>query len=390
MFTTKTTNLGHTPLWNSLATILGIPANKEIVVDDIFSNGELGWYYDFNDLSVLYQDVFGTKPVTSVGQNIGFVLDKSKGLNRGSEKLSDENWQLSLGWMRNGSELYCNSVPQNTAAIQYGVVEANSIYEITFTVNSITSGGVVLKLEGSWTYNLPTVAGTYRIFITSENTGALYLRAMMAGTTASVSDFSCKQVYGNHAYQQTPSLQPTLKLNPNTGYYCASFDGEGSYLRTNNIDLSTTSIMSFVSGLIRSNSVFDSVVFEFSRSTETNDGSLALTSSFNSGVVTYNSVSKGTVSSSVSGTTNNLNTVVNSKSDITLSTIDMEIDDVSYQSTTTQGTGNYSLQPLYIGSRAGTSSYFKGDVYSLLGVSRELTAAELLQFKNDAETSVGG
>lgn len=389
MFTTKTTNLGHTQLWSSLAVILGLPINKEITIDSVFKNGELGWYYDFNDLSVLYQDVFGTKPVTSVGQGIGLVLDKSKGLTRSSEKLSNNAWQLNMGWMQDGNTLYCNSVPQNALAVQYGVVEANCIYEITFTVDSISSGSLVLKLEGSWTYNIPTVAGTYRIFITSENNGALYIRSAVVGTTASISDISCKQIYGNHAYQVTPSLQPKLKLNPITGYYCANFDGAGSYLKTNNIDLSTVNIMSFITSLARSNSVFNSIVFEFSQSTETNNGSFSLASSFSNGIVTYNSISKGTISASLSGDTDKLNSVINSKLNIAASLIDMEVNGISYQSSASQGTGNYSLKPLYIGSRAGTSLHFKGDIYSLLGVSRELTSIELLQFKNDARNAVG-
>ena len=43
----------------------------------LFSGGEQGAWYDFSDLSTLFQDSAGTTPVTADGQSIGKVLDKS-------------------------------------------------------------------------------------------------------------------------------------------------------------------------------------------------------------------------------------------------------------------------------------------------------------------------
>lgn len=49
--------------------------NLEIL--KLFSNNEQGFFYDPNDLSTMYQDAVGTIPVTSVGQPVGLIRDKS-------------------------------------------------------------------------------------------------------------------------------------------------------------------------------------------------------------------------------------------------------------------------------------------------------------------------
>lgn len=56
-----------------------IPTDK---IKALFTTGTQGVYYDFNDLSTMFQDAAGTIPVTTVGQTVGKVLDKSgKGWN---------------------------------------------------------------------------------------------------------------------------------------------------------------------------------------------------------------------------------------------------------------------------------------------------------------------
>lgn len=46
-------------------------------VRSLFSNGELGVWYDPSDLGTLFQDSAGTTPVTAVTQPVGKILDKS-------------------------------------------------------------------------------------------------------------------------------------------------------------------------------------------------------------------------------------------------------------------------------------------------------------------------
>ena len=74
---------------NFLATTTATSAATEVVqaFDPIrlFSASEPGVWYDPTDISTLYQNATGTIPVTSFGQPVGLMLDKSRGLVLGPE-----------------------------------------------------------------------------------------------------------------------------------------------------------------------------------------------------------------------------------------------------------------------------------------------------------------
>lgn len=61
-------------LWRSAVAGGGTPPDPILAA---FANGEQGAYYDFSDLSSLWQDAAGTTPVTANGQVVGRALDKS-------------------------------------------------------------------------------------------------------------------------------------------------------------------------------------------------------------------------------------------------------------------------------------------------------------------------
>jgi len=52
-------------------------SNDGFVVTELFAASEKGLWYDINDITTLFQDSAGTIPVTTVGQPVGKVLDKS-------------------------------------------------------------------------------------------------------------------------------------------------------------------------------------------------------------------------------------------------------------------------------------------------------------------------
>ena len=55
---------------------------------DLFKNGEKGVWFDFSDLSTMFQDVAGTIPVTTVGQSVALVKDKSGNLQHVTQNTS--------------------------------------------------------------------------------------------------------------------------------------------------------------------------------------------------------------------------------------------------------------------------------------------------------------
>jgi hypothetical protein len=54
----------------------------------LFANGEQGAWYDPSDLSTLFQDSAGTTPVTTAGQPVGKMLDKSGNDNHATQATS--------------------------------------------------------------------------------------------------------------------------------------------------------------------------------------------------------------------------------------------------------------------------------------------------------------
>lgn len=54
----------------------------------LFQNGEQGAWYDPSDISTLFQDAAGTTPVTSTGDPVGLMLDKSGNGNHATQAVS--------------------------------------------------------------------------------------------------------------------------------------------------------------------------------------------------------------------------------------------------------------------------------------------------------------
>lgn len=77
VYTGGTTNAADS--WCSWTLALR-PAPVVVAMDnpaDLFAQGEGGMWFDFSDLSTMFQDTAGTVPVTAVGQSVARVNDKS-------------------------------------------------------------------------------------------------------------------------------------------------------------------------------------------------------------------------------------------------------------------------------------------------------------------------
>lgn len=75
--------------WTPSATIIG-GASKTLnqLIKSLFANNEQGFAYDPNDLTTMFQDAAGTVPVTSAGQPVGLIKDKSGRGNHASQTVS--------------------------------------------------------------------------------------------------------------------------------------------------------------------------------------------------------------------------------------------------------------------------------------------------------------
>ena len=212
--------------WTPGATTLGSSSqNLTQLIKSIFSNGEQGFFYDPNDLSTMYQDAARTIPVTAVGQAVGLMLDKSKGLVK-SEINRDVNFDNPSTWMVqpvgtseisvSGGLVSCNSTT-NTRVLQLGVsISANTRYTMEIDVVSYTRGDPFI-LFGGVEVPIPKSVGKHIVSFTTTAAGTffgVYSGKNNVGGKWAASSLSITRVGGNHAYQSVSAARPILRDTP--------------------------------------------------------------------------------------------------------------------------------------------------------------------------------
>ena len=207
-----------------------------VLIRSLFANNEQGFAFDFNDLSTMYQDSAGTIPVTGVGQPVGLVLDKSKGLVRGNlicgnNELKNPNYWTTVGtgWSFSNDKIVAN----NANKVSVGTVNKTiqgMWYEVTVDV-TVISGQVLLPYDGNGTNTLSVnTSGKYkRVFCATSNQLIIGYGYTFTGSINSV---TIKELPGNHATQSTSAKRPILRQNTTTGAYYLAFDGVDDFLVT--------------------------------------------------------------------------------------------------------------------------------------------------------------
>ncbi len=166
------------------------------------------------------------------------------------------------------------------------------------------------------------------------------------------------------------------------------FDGNDDSLSTNSISFTSTDKMSVFAG-VRKLSDTTQMLVELSAVVDVNNGSWNL---FNLSSK-FTTDSRGTASSRTTIAATPAapsTTVVTLLKDIAGDINSGRINAGTFSTDSTdQGTGNYGNYPLYIGSRAGTSLQFNGQMYSMIIVGKAVTAGELSSTETYVATKTG-
>lgn len=192
-----------------------------------FTNNEQGIAFnDFNDLSVLFQDSTGTIPVTAVGQPVGLVLDKSKGLVLSNEKVINANFDTDTIWTKgtgvsiSGGFAVLSNATGNPVLSQNAGLQPGKWYDITIVVTEVTSSSIALRIYGTASNDVIlfiTTAGTYKAKVRARDDATGILGFSASGTSAKIKSISCKEIAGNHAYQTSSASRPLLCRHPISG-----------------------------------------------------------------------------------------------------------------------------------------------------------------------------
>lgn len=214
-------------------------------INSLFSKNEQGVWYDPSDLSTLYQDAAGTVPVTAVGQPVGLMLDKSKGLVLGPELVSNGDFSNgTTGWVKgddNSSiavvdgKLVCDcGATTNIFVRQTIATVAGRAYFVSVDVVALSShfairNGSTLGIGEGYTNTL----GTRKTwFVATGSTIVLTLVADDARRTATVDNISVRELPGNHAFQSTSASRPVLSARVNMLTYTEQFD-DAAWFKSN-------------------------------------------------------------------------------------------------------------------------------------------------------------
>jgi hypothetical protein len=170
--------------------------------------------------ATLYQDTAGTTPVTTTGQSVGLMLDKSKGLVLGSETWSNSGVigvaatiaANGAGWSVTATGTTFVGIRLNTASL------GTATYRATVSWSGNANGRSLILLIGGGQITLgASASGSATVLIASTNsTASIQMLAAAAniGETFTFTVSSVKELPGNHAVQATTANRPIYGVHP--------------------------------------------------------------------------------------------------------------------------------------------------------------------------------
>lgn len=340
----------------------------------LFASSEVGVWYDPSDLSTMFQESTGITPA-AVGQPVGLLLDKSKGLVLGPELVTNGGFDNDTVWTKgvgvtitDGTAVFTN-VAANQDSLYQTCMVVDKVYVFTYTVSNYVSGSVRMN-NGSYIGPARTTNGTYTETIKTSS-GNIVFKAAAAGTTLSLDNISVKELPGNHATQATAASRPILRESG--GLYYLEFDGTDDCLFTSEINFTSTDKMTAVVGCRILNNVLG-LLYETSTTANSNIGA------FNAYVNDAGGFSLVSRANKAGGPTGPAEVAIG-VANTSVWSIDYDFARTTggtaiYQrrnnaaqsngGTFTVGSGNFGNYPLYIGRRGATSLPFRGHIYGMV------------------------
>lgn len=356
-----------------------------------------GVYFDPSDKRTLFKDHLGTIPVTSDGDSVGLIMDKSKDLVVGTvNKAKNGNFANTSDWTTSGtatvttaSNVLKITSSGNAGGVHQDIDRPKGMWsKISLRARKLSgstgSGSITVTEKGGTSISLANIGitdtewKTHMFYVREESDGIRIGASVTAGDIViEIADVSVFDFEGNHAYQETetkkPKLQSSALTNKQTIYYL-SFDGVDDFMETGIIGFGGDSI-TLSAGIEKENDTVNSTIFEASGDFATNSGVFNVTTTSNG----FSVGSRGTSSSVTSKTGYGLatNYIVGAHADISSDYVRMRVNGQQVsEDTSDQGATSYGQYKWYLGSKGGTSSFFHGKLYSMVMVSSILDVEE--------------
>jgi hypothetical protein len=214
---------------NFLGTATATSAASETVqaFDPIrlFSASEPGVWYDPNDITTLFKEPAGINPVTAPGDNVGLMLDKSKGLVLGPDTAVNGSFATDTGWTKDPGWTIASGKASASGTAGYLYQNGSAakvvglVYKITFTVSDYVSGNVTPYISNVTPTGTPFNSnGDKTVYLRAINTSAEQGFAPPgAGSSFSIDNYVVRELAGNHATQSITASQPIYGIVPAGG-----------------------------------------------------------------------------------------------------------------------------------------------------------------------------
>lgn len=171
----------------------------------LFRNGEVGFAYDHNDFSTLFQDAAGTIPVTAADQPVGLQLDKSRGLVLGPELKGN----LSTTFYDAPSDTY--TITRVDGTVQSVVLSAPAGTYLV-SVQVLSGSLIAVRTDNTLTQFTVTAGNTVTGRIT-HTSGELRINNTSDGSTV-FRVLTLRSIHGKHRFQTAAASRPMLRNSP--------------------------------------------------------------------------------------------------------------------------------------------------------------------------------
>lgn len=327
----------------------------------LFGPSDVGLWYDFSDTLAMRQDSAGTTAVTTLGQPIGRILDKS-----GKGNYAIQSTPTSRpAWDARKNRLLATA----TLATQ-NVTTLATPYTLSF------SGTGTVTLSGTSTAGPLVGTGVGdRVSLTFTPTAGTLTLTVSGTVTDAQLEFGSVAT----SYQRVTTATDYADVGVPRG---ALFDGSDDWLVTAaNLNLSGTDEVTVIAGVDKRSDAATGVVIELTASASSFNGAFVVYNEGGSGKQGWGYNSRGTaqaVAQVVAGYPAPITNVLTGLGDISNDVCVLRLNGTEVASVTTdQGTGNYSSNLLYLGRRGGTTLPLNGRITQLIIIGRVLTTDEL-------------
>ena len=340
-----------------------------------FSSGEVGLWFDTNDITTLFQDTAGTIPVTTPGQTVALMRDKSgrgKHATQATAAQRPTYGVIPYGGLRN--------ILVSTDALATQTVSVGAVSQ---TLSFTGTGSIVLS--GAYTGTLVGTGVSNRVSVTFTPTaGNLTLTV-----TGSVTFAQLEKGTSVTNYQRSITKYNITEIGKATVGVLFT-DGVDDGMVTPSIDFSGTDKVTVWAGVEKLSDATRAVVMELGPPTAT--GSFAINAPTGTGIASFGFSSTGTASSFANSVlfAAPIVSVLTGIGDISGDRATLQVNNSQVaQATTDQGTGNYSNSSIYLFRRGGSTLPFNGIFTSLIVRGAQSSVAQLLNGNTYINSTLG-